>query len=249
MLFQVILSRVLHLVGLPLQTSNYRVIGQGIYTLSDAQRLTGIPGRRIRRWTRGYNFVEKGKKHFSPPVIAETMRDLTNEPVLSFLDLIEIRFLNAFREHGVSWKAIRIAAKKAQELLSKSHPFSTKIFKTDGRTILAKFVEQTGDQVLLDLIKNQYEFEKVVSPFLYGGLEFNESDEPLRWYPLEESTSVVIDPARGFGAPIISKGGIPTKILFKSFGSIQSFRKVADWYEVDENSVRDAIRYEKNLTH
>jgi uncharacterized protein (DUF433 family) len=226
---------------------SYEFIGHGVYTLSEAQHLTSIPYRSIARWTRGYSFKYRGTNRYSPPVIAMDQKTLDGHLILNFLDLIEVRFLNAFRQHGVSWNAIRISAQRAKELLQVTHPFSTKNFKTDGRSILADFVAETGDRVLLDLVKNQYEFKKVISPYLYGGLEFGRSHEPVRWYPLEKNKSVVIDPSRGFGAPILNRYGISTRIIYQTYLGSDSYLITANWYDVDETSVRNAVSYEKSL--
>ena len=190
-----------------------------------------------------------GEERYSPPIIGAEINSIDGQTVLNFLDLIEVRFLDAFHKHGVSWKAIRIAAQRAKELLDRTHPFSTKKFKTDGKTILAEFVAETGDRVLWDMIKNQYEFKKVIAKYLYGGLDFNELEIPSRWYPLGKKNSVVVDPSRGFGAPIAKKSGIPTRILFQSYLSMKSFEEVARWFETDVTSVRDAVRFELNLPH
>ena len=228
---------------------NFDFIGKGIYTLQEAGRLTGIPSRSIMRWTKGYDFNYRGYPRHSPPVIAMNQKYADGQLVLEFLDLVEVRFLNAFRIHGVSWNAIRIAAQRAKELLQRTHPFSTQTFKTDGRTILADFVGETGDKVLLDLVRNQYTFRKVIKPYLYGGLEFNEYQEPARWYPLKKKHTIVIDPARRFGAPIITDGGVATRIIYQSYLALQSHNLVANCFEVDSISVRDAIEYEQSLVH
>ena len=78
----------------------------------------------------------------------------------------------------VSSKALRIAAQRAKELLGRHHPFSTQIFRSDGRTILAEITKETGDKALLDILNKQYVFDKVIDPYLYSGLEFNELKEP-----------------------------------------------------------------------
>lgn len=224
-----------------------QLAGKGIYSLSEAHRITGVPIGSIIRWTRGYTFHYKGEDRVSPPIIATDLKRVNDQPVLNFRDLIEVRFLDAFRKHGVGWKAIRIATQRAKELIQRTHPFSTKIFKTDGRTILADFVAETGDKMLLDLVKNQYEFSKVISPYLYGGIEFDNFYEPTRWYPFSRKRTVVIDPTRNFGAPIVTKSGIPTRILLQSFKTMGSPELVASWFETDIQSVRDAIKYEKSL--
>jgi uncharacterized protein (DUF433 family) len=222
-------------------------IGRGVYTLAEAARLTRVPSRSIRRWCSGYTYRYKGEDRHSPAIIATEVEPIDGTPVLDFSDLIEVRFLNAFREHGVGWKAIRIAALRAMELLGRHRPFSTRIFKTDGRTILAEIVKETGDKVLLDLVLSQYAFERVLAPFLYAGLEFDDLDEPKRWWPLGTTRSVVLDPHRMFGAPIVTQGGVPTKILYDAVEVEQSIDFVAGWYEIEPYEVKDAVEFERDL--
>ncbi len=226
----------------------FRRIGKGVYSLAEAERLAKVSRQRIRQWTRGYTYRYKGEVRHTPPIIAgEAAQSSREGPLLSFLDLLEVRFLNAFLEHGVSWKAIRIAALNARELLGRHHPFSTRIFKTDGQTILAEIIKGTEDKVLLDLVKNQYVFKQIVAPYLYEGIEFNASNDPERWWPLGKKHAVVIDPERGFGAPIVARSGVPTKILADAVKTEGSVDFVAKWYEVTPREVRDAVKFEDQL--
>jgi len=162
-------------------------------------------------------------------------------------DLIEIRFLDAFRQKGVSTKALRIASQRAKELLGRHHPFSTQIFKSDGRTILAEITKDTGDKALLDILSDQFVFETVIASYLYAGLDFNELKEPTRWWPLGKDRSVVIDPRRAFGAPINARTGIPTNILNSAVNADQSVEFVAKWYGVQVDEVTDAVQFETKL--
>ena len=213
-------------------TQEYQLIGRGVYTLQEAHRLTGLPKNRILRWSRGYWFQSQGKRRFSPAIIGTGTEDTDRLPILEFRDLIEIRFLNAFRRHGVPWKVIRLAAAKARELIHQTHPFATKIFRTDGRHILAEIARiehQIRDRRLMDLISDQYEWEQLVSPYLVQeGVEFNEFDEPERWWPLGADRQVVVDPKRAFGAPIVSDQGVQTYVLAKAVAVEGSIREVAD---------------------
>ena len=131
-------------------------------------------------------------------------------------------------------------------MLNRKRPFSTRLFKTDGRTILGEIVEEAGDKVLIDLIKDQYVFEKIISSHLHG-LEFNEFDEPERWWPLGTNRSVIIDPHRSFGAPIVYEGGIQTLILYKAVKADQSVKFVANWYDIQLQEVIDAFEFEQKL--
>jgi uncharacterized protein (DUF433 family) len=222
----------------------YHIIGHGIYSLSDAERLTGVPARRIRRWTAGYVITKRGDVRQSTPVIANRLSGELGVPALNFADLIEVRFLNAFRELGVSMKAIRIASVRAKAILGLSHPFSSQRFSTDRHTILAQFVTDTGDDVMLDLVHSQYELERLISRFLVGEIEFNQRGQPERWRPFPESDRIVIDPARAFGAPILDAEGIQTLVLARAVQAEGSIDVVAKMFGIEPAAVEVAYRYE-----
>lgn len=225
-------------------TAPFRLIGAGVYSLPDAARLTGIPRRRIRRWLEGYSFQSSGKVHHSPAVIATTLRRDVGQLALTFSDLIEIRFLDRFLECGVKWHVIRVAARRASELLGRPRPFSTQIFKTDGHAILAQIVRSGDDPELLNLVTNQWELDRIVDPMLYAGLDFNALDEPERWWPMGQQKSVVIDPLRAFGAPILARSGVPTQVVARAVRTERSHQFVARMYDLALKAVRHAVEYE-----
>lgn len=226
--------------------SPLRLIGRGVYSVAEAARLTGIPSKRIRRWLEGYTFVSSGKRHASPPIISSALGRTAGPLALTFSDLIELRFLEAFLNHGVSWASVRIAAKRAEEILGRSHPFSTRTFRTDGRYILAEIAGVDGVTELLNLVRNQYEFAKVV-PMLFAGLDYDDSESPDRWWPMTRKKLVVIDPSRSFGAPIVNLGGVPTRILAQSVVSNGSDGMTARIFDVPLRAVRHAVQYERIL--
>jgi uncharacterized protein (DUF433 family) len=165
---------------------------------------------------------------------------------LSFLDMIELRFVDAFRSAGVSWATIRLASERACELVGHDHPFSTNRFKTDGRSILAEVGSESKDQALLNMVSQQFTVRKLILPYLYKGLDFSREDVAIRWWPLQNKT-ILIDPNRSFGQPIVSKAGVPTAILAQAYRIEKSIERVAAWYEVDRRSVRAAVEFENSL--
>ena len=167
---------------------------------------------------------------------------------LEFQDLIEVRFVDAFRKYHIGWTSIRLAARKAAELFETDYPFSTKRFRTDGRTIFAETMDETGETMLLDLVKSQYAFQKVVSPSLYAGIEFTEEETVARWWPLGKTRQVVIDPARAFGQPIVHDAGVPTSVLASAYAVEESVERVSTLYEVKPQAVVAAIEFEQQLT-
>jgi uncharacterized protein (DUF433 family) len=224
----------------------FQIIGHGIYSFGEASRLTGIPAPRIRRWLHGYDFRSKSIPRHSPPLLRQDYLAVGEGSWISFADLIEVRFLEAFRREGVSWPTIRIAAQRASELLKQDHPFSSRKFKTDGKTIMTEIAEE-GVQELLDLVRNQTAFKRIIDPYLYRGIEFGPSREAARWWHEAGHRKIVIDPQRSFGKPILAKEGLPTGVLFDAWKVAGSIEQVAWQFEVARTSVSVAVDFEQHL--
>jgi uncharacterized protein (DUF433 family) len=222
------------------------LIGVGIYSVPEAARLTGVSTPRIRRWMTGYTFRSGAEHRRSPPVWKHDIPRSGGSLALSFRDLIEVRFVNAFLNQGVTWKNLRIAAKFAAELLGTTHPFSTERFKTDGKTIFAELAARSGNRALLDLVRRQYALPGILDPYLYEGLEY-QGEVVRRWFPRPPSQRVVIDPELAFGQPVVQPEAVPTAVLAAAFAAEGSIRLVARWYEVEEQSVEEALDFERRL--
>jgi len=179
----------------------------------------------------------------TPVQVYDEIGVVDGENAISFLDLLEVRFINAFRKAGVSWKFIREAAFKAQEVFNTTHPFTTQRFRTDGKHIFSSFSENNS-KLTLDLNNANYAMEKVIEPF-FKDIEF-ESDQAVRWYPYKNK-KIVIDPERAFGRPILKESGIATDILYAAFNTEKDEKLVAEWYDIDIASVKSAVDYEKGL--
>jgi uncharacterized protein (DUF433 family) len=221
-------------------------LNTGIYSLSEAAKLTGVSTGRIRRWLKGYDFRKGRKVRHSDAVWQGQHKPVENRIALGFLDLIEIRFVEAFLRQGVSWKTMRLAHTLAREEMGTEHPFCTNRFVTDGRKILLKQGTASGDQALIDIATNQQEFLRLVQPFLKE-LEFASDNNLSRWWPLGKDRAVVVDPVRNFGQPTVAKSGVPTQVLARSLAANKSVEIVARWFEVQPDEVRDAAEFEQKL--
>lgn len=220
------------------------LFGIGSYTIQEASRLLGTPVINISRWMRGYSYSRKGQMHHSPPLwqaqwpIAD---DGSTE--LGFRDLVELRFVKVFIEAGIGLLAIRNCLNLARELVGDDHPFSTRRFQTDGKTIFlesSKPVVDGGE--LLDLKRRQYVFGQIVER-TFRDLDI-EADAVARWRPFNGRDSIVIDPNRSFGQPIASASGVPTVVLAQAVEAEKSQQRVARLFQVPVDVVRDAVRFE-----
>lgn len=220
-------------------------IGKGLYTISEASFITGIKKESIRRWIKGYKYSLRSNKLQAKPVFDKDYPDSLDKVVLSFLDIIELKFIQSFRNHGVKWSVIREAAAIAERLLQNTHPFATRKFYTDTKTILVKIADESGEVELIDMIKSQLVLDKIVEPLLHECLDFDIDEMASRWWPLGKNGRIVIDPKLNFGKPVIDTFNIPTETIYSSFLVERSIKTVADWYEIDEDSIRRAIEYEE----
>lgn len=221
----------------------------GFYTIRDAAGLialdvAGFSEQSIRKHfgaTRRYT-----ASVISPRSIDGIVRDI------SFLDLIELRFIAHFRNAGVSGQSLRRVAERARELFG-DRPFARNdiVWKTDGRRLFADAAADTGDRRLLELVDRQYQFEHIVESFLLEGLEWSPSNLAQRWRPREkEYERIIVDPRVSFGQPSLEESGISATTLFDAWiaeeGNVES---VANWFDIGIEDVREAVRFHEELPY
>ncbi len=219
-------------------------LNTGLYTVPEAARLTRVSIGRIRRWLKGYDFRSGERLRHSDAVWQVELRPIENKLALSFRDLLELRFVDAFIRVGVSWRTMRRAHGKARAKLETTHPFCSNRIFTDGRSILLRQGKEDSDQALIDLVNDQAEFARIVEPFRKE-LEFSGSD--IVWWPLGKERQIVLDPKRNFGQPSAARSGVPTRVLARSVKTNRLVEAVRHWFEVSEGEVRDAVEFEMRL--
>src|SRR6185312_13247123 len=132
---------------------------------------------------------------------------------------------------------IRTCLDTARELVHDDRPFSTRRFKTDGRTIFIETIERQISEAgarapreLLDLRKRQCAFATIVEKS-FKDLDLDH-DIVARWRPFRGKPSIVIDPARAFGQPIANDAGVPTITLAEALHAEGSERRVGFLYDL-----------------
>lgn len=222
-------------------------VATGIYSVREAARLTRVRSSRIRRWVCGYDYRHGEQKRHRHAVWQGQVLPEDGVVALGFFDLLEVRFVAAFINEGVTWKTMREAHVLAAKELGSNHPFCTNRFVTDGRRILMRHAESCDDAAFLDIINRQQEFAKIVAPFIKE-LEFDERQVVCRWWPLGKDRGVMLDPERNFGQPTVALSGVPTQVLAHSLkANGRSVELVARWYEVSPKEINDALEYEHSL--
>lgn len=217
-------------------TSN--LIGIGLYAVPEAARVLGVHPLKVRRWL--------GLAATLEPVITRTC---PVDDALTFAELMELMFVSRFRSEGVSLPAIRKAASAAARKFKSAHPFAMKRFDTDGKTIFATLQRKESDQTIVeDLAKGQLVFDQIIKPF-FRKIEYGRQDA-MRYWPLETTGRVVLDPERRFGQPIDNDTGIPTATLAKAVKADprHDVGSVARWFDVPKEAVKAAVSFENSLT-
>lgn len=222
------------------------LVGVGLYTINDAAKLLKSSPRTIRRWMKGYDYSKSGRKHHVEPLWQPDLVQAEDEIELSFRDLIELKFINAFTDSGLSMKTIRSCLDAARDCIQSDRPFSSGRFRTDGRRIFLQSADQLDDPILIDLKRRQFVFNTVVER-TFKDLDL-EDDIVTRWRPFRGKGSIVVDPTRSFGQPIASEFGVPTVVLSEAVAAEGSIARAAALYEVDRSVVADAVRYHEELT-
>ena len=220
-------------------------IGVGFYTVPEAARLLKMPPLNIRRWLGGYTYRKKGEAVAMPPLWEPQLPAYDHHIELGFRDLIELRVIKGFTDTGLSLITIRNCIEYARECANDDRPFSTRLFRTDGRTIFLESLRRTGEEELLDLKNHQYVIKKVIDR-TFKDLDLSE-DIVARWRPFRGKQSIVIDPQRAFGQPIATRYGVPTVTLADAVKAEGSIDRVSYLYEVPASVVRDAVSFEKFL--
>ena len=215
---------------------------KGFYSVGEVRQLAGVAETVSRRFAKSY----KGRHGLWD---GQDQR-LGRYVYISFRDLVELRFINAFHDAGVSWQRIVKTAQHAKSRFDTNYPFSDFRFKTDGAEVFG----QTGEGLEQFSGQGQMAFAEVLSGYLFEPLDYRDN-EPVRWYPAQEwgmagiGRKVMVDPRHAFGAPVISKHYIPTRTLFLNYqGEGEDSELVARNYEISVESVETAVTFQKELS-
>jgi uncharacterized protein (DUF433 family) len=204
-----------------------------------------VPAATFRRWVFGYARRRNNRRIDYRPIADPELGKIEGHYIVGFRDLLEARVVQAFRTAGVSWPIIHLAAEHAKTPERTTHPFLSKRFRTDGRTIFLETIRNAKYRELIDMAKNQHAFHSVIAPSLFKQIDFDATDQAVRWYPLWPRKIVVIDPKRSFGRPLVSN--IPAETLAAAAKAENSIEVAARWYDVPTEHVRAALDWQERL--
>lgn len=175
---------------------------------------------------------------------AKLLKQREARSALSYMQLIEVAVVAAFRKAGVSMPRIRKARAWAAHELKSEHPFAEYEFKENAKHLYldAQQVDLKENTVLQADASGQLEWQSVIGRLR----EFEyEKDIALRWRVAGEGSPIIIDPRISFGAPAIK--GIATWVLRGRFDAGESDSDIADDFGLERDEVREALKFEGAL--
>jgi uncharacterized protein (DUF433 family) len=201
------------------------------YQIGEAARYAGLSPQTVAKW-------------HSSEIADGVLSSRKARSALSYMQLIEVAVVAAFRKAGITLKKIHEARQYFGQQFESKYPFAEYRFKSDGKSLLLDYAQidamrgkdkllESGGQFAWNAI-----FEGRLAEFDYDKI----SGIALRWHVGGRDSHVVIDPRISFGAPAVN--GTPTWILRDRWKSGENTRLIADDFGLKENLILDALNFE-----
>ena len=216
------------------------MIGQGMYTIAEASRLTKMHPSRVRSWFKG-----RSNEDNPHPLFRSDYSPVEDDYAISFFDLIDVRMAGYFRNYGVSMREVRNAYNVLSGMLDMRHAFCHSALYTDGKKIFVDVVKDTGNEILREVTTSQ-QFFLYIKEHL-SRIEYSQETNLAKLWRIDDG--VVVNPVISFGKPTIEGTGTLTYIIASQYqANGQDKELVADLYDITEKDVMHAVDFEMRLS-
>jgi uncharacterized protein (DUF433 family) len=218
------------------------MLGQGVYTMAEVSRLTGLHPGRVRSW-----FKKRADGSGHGPVFESDYQPAAGDYAVSFLDLIDVLVAGTFRDRfSVPMRIVRRAHNLLQVRLGTRHPFCHNDLYTDGRNIFLCAANQLNEEILTEVVSRQQFFLHIREKLHH--IDYNEMTRLAHRWRIAEG--VVVDPSVCMGKPTIAKTGIATYVVANQYhANRQDAGLIADLYGISETDVANAVAFEDWYRH
>ncbi|TRZ41664.1 DUF433 domain-containing protein [Robertkochia solimangrovi] len=215
---------------------NQPTLGQGIYTASEISQILRLPYSRIYTWMNKYWDGKLGDEYG-----ARYSWKSEGSKAVSFHTFVEFYVMMQFSEAGVKPKKVLQAHKALSDLYDTPFPFAIKSvlegIRSDGNHIYLNTIEGI---ISLDGTR---QFNLKIIDLFFVKLEFDQNELASRFWPLGKDKSILIDPSRKFGHPVIDGKNITPDIIFNHFKAGDPVPYIAHVYQLTEEEVNHAVEY------
>lgn len=213
-------------------------IGHGLYSFSEASRLTSVKEGTLRSWF----FDKPGRKK---PVLAPDYPVIDGSYAISFYDLVDAKVAASLRQIGLSMHKVRQLYFELARLLGESHPFARQELMHDGTTIWIRAVTALGEEHFLEILKRQHGIPQIVKPFLMA-ITYDKTTQLASEWTI--ASGIAVNPSYCYGKPATILSRRPTRILAAAYASNNGDAEaVAAWYRVSASEVVDSVEFERRL--
>ncbi|MFP4545123.1 MAG: DUF433 domain-containing protein [Candidatus Kapaibacterium sp.] len=211
-------------------------LGGGIYTIPEIADILRLPYKKVHTWLNKYWNGKLGKE-FS----ATYSWEVNGSKAVNFLTLVEFYVFYLLAESGVKTSKALHAHKELSRQFDTLFPFACKDILTSIRTDGCKvFIAHDGNIMTLDGSRQfNLEFVKI----FFKKIDFDNSLLASRFYPMGKEKSIIVDPERQFGHPVLGKTNIYPETIYNMYKGGEQVKFIAFAYEIDEKLVHDAIEY------
>lgn len=215
---------------------NYVKINNGIYTVPEVAKILRLPYQKVSYWINKYWDNELGKIFEG-----KYSWSIDNNRAVSFHTLIEFFVFYHLNEVGVKPSDVLKAHIELSKLFDTPFPFAMKNILENIRTTGKKvFLESKQGIISLDGVRQfNLDFIRV----FFKNLEFDGDCVATRFWPLGKDRSILIDPRRQFGHPVLELTNIYPETIFNMYKAGESIEFLAFTYELDKKAIKDAIEY------
>jgi len=197
------------------------------YQIAEAAKYASIAPQTVAAWHQ---------------IEAKLLKQRETRSALSYMQLIEVAVVAAFRKAGVSMPRIRKARAWAAHELKSEHPFAEYEFKENAKHLYldSQQVDLKDNTVLQADAGGQLEWESVIGRL--REFEYETDGIALRWRVAGEGSPIIIDPRISFGSPAIK--GIATWVLRGRYEAGESDSDIADDFGLERDEVREGLKFE-----
>ena len=202
------------------------------YSIAEGALLVDRPASTIRRWAIGNTRKRKGAPSRADQAIRDEPLILVDGGVqgpfpLSFLNLLELRFLASYRSKA-PLQSIRRALDFAAVELHEGRPLVSRQFMVRGKSLFLRFAAEGGEAYLMNASQGGQlawpsEFENSNTDELtlraaqwwpssldafMSSVDYDQEDRAFRWWPLGRDEPVIVDTYVNGGIPSTARSGV-----------------------------------------
>jgi uncharacterized protein (DUF433 family) len=225
-------------VGISEPTS---LLDRRVTTVREAARQLGIPEKTVVNWVDGWT----NRGVWYPPVLRE---EPTGDKVMTWGEVVEARYLRAYRKRNVTLRELRDVIARLRERLNIPYPLAHyEPFIGANRRLLLEIQEKLHLppelSMVYEITTGQLILDKRVDAYLES-IEFAEGgeQEARRIYPAGRKSQIVIDPAVSSAAATIR--GIRTEVLAELADADVPVEQIAEDFNLESAMVKAALSYE-----